>query len=61
MVPLLEVRLAHPDPKHGDPVRDAAVDFMDPNDDLMVVDVTADPAAWQGLSQEVTNWIGSTL
>ena len=42
-------------------LRDAAVSCVDPNDDLMVVDVTADVAAWDGLSQEITNWIGSTL
>jgi hypothetical protein len=42
-------------------VRDAARAFMDQSDDLLVVDVTADTAAWHGLSDEITNWIGQTL
>jgi hypothetical protein len=42
-------------------VRDAALSFMDPNDALMVVDVTSDVAAWHGLSAQITNWIGGSL
>jgi hypothetical protein len=42
-------------------VRDAARTFIDQSDDLMVVDVTADTAAWHGLSDEITKWIGKTL
>jgi hypothetical protein len=42
-------------------VRDAARMFMDQSDDLLVVDVTADTAAWHGLSDEITKWIGNTL
>jgi hypothetical protein len=42
-------------------VRDAAAAYMDANDGLMVIDVTADVAAWRGLSAQVANWIGTVL
>jgi hypothetical protein len=42
-------------------VRDDMRAFIDANDDLIVVDVTADSAAWYGLSDEISNWIKNNL
>lgn len=38
-------------------VRDVLKDFIDPNDELLVIDVTNDTWASQGFSDEANNWL----
>lgn len=42
-------------------VRDAALNYIDQNDKIFVVDVTSKPSAWKNLPAEVVKWIGSIL
>jgi hypothetical protein len=45
----------------ADAVRKSLLGFVDANDAFIVVDVTGDAAAWRGLSDEKSKWIGATL
>jgi hypothetical protein len=42
-------------------VRNLAMKYIDVNDKLFVVEITGMASAWQNLSNEVVNWIGSKL
>ena len=42
-------------------VRDAAVKHVDQNDKIVAVDVTGKQVAWNNLSSDILQWIGSTL
>lgn len=42
-------------------VRDEAKKFIDANDELLVIDVTGDAAAWYGLSDKVSTWLQENL
>ncbi len=42
-------------------VRDAALQHIDPDDKLIVIDVTGKGAAWRKLSQELSTWITNNL
>jgi len=51
------VRTSH----SADKVRDLALNYVDQNDKLFVVDVTSKSSAWKNLTNEVVKWIGSLL
>ncbi len=40
-------------------LRDGAVKHIDTNDQIFVVEVTKQPAAWKNLATNVINWINS--
>ena len=42
-------------------VRDKVKQHIDANDQLMVIDVTSDSAAWYGLSDQYSHWIKTNL
>lgn len=42
-------------------LRDALRRFVDANDELLVVDITGDAAAWAGFNVEGSNWLKSNL
>lgn len=42
-------------------VRDAIRQYIDENDKILVMDVTADEAAWSNLPKDVANWIKNNL
>lgn len=42
-------------------VRDALVAHLDPNDELLVLDVTGGPAAWKGFNDKGSSWIHKNL
>lgn len=42
-------------------VRNALVVHLDPNDELLVVDVTGGPAAWKGFNDRGSDWIQQNL
>lgn len=42
-------------------VRDRIGKFLDANDELLVLDVTSAPAAWQGFEKRPSEWIKSNL
>lgn len=42
-------------------VRNSALNYIDKNDKIFVVDVTSRTSAWNNLSVEVVGWIGSIL
>lgn len=42
-------------------VRDALKPFIDTNDELLVVDITGDQAAWSGFKQSGSNWLKERL
>lgn len=35
--------------------------FIDVNDDLLVMDVTGDAAAWYGLDEQISTWLSQNL
>lgn len=41
-------------------VRDQLMPFIDANDPLLVVDITADPMAWSGFDQKCAEWLKAT-
>jgi len=42
-------------------VRDSILNYIDKNDKIFIVDVTDRLAAWENLTADVVQWIGSTL
>ena len=42
-------------------LRNRLWNLMDPNDELLVVDVSGDSAAWEGLNAEASKWIKDNL
>jgi len=42
-------------------VRDIAITYIDSNDKIFVVDVTSKESAWNKLTTNVIEWIGSVL
>lgn len=42
-------------------VRDGAAAFLDPGDELLVIDVTSDARAWRGFSDSGSNWLKHTF
>ena len=42
-------------------VRDDLQTYRDGNDELLVIDITGDAAAWIGLSQQVSDWLKANL
>ena len=42
-------------------VRNIAINHIDPNDKIFVVDVTSRESAWHKLTTKVVEWIGSVL
>lgn len=42
-------------------VRDALLPLMDSNDEVLVVNITGDAAAWAGLNQECSEWLRTNL
>lgn len=46
--------------KTAEEVRNDLLRLIDPNDKVLVTDVTGDAMAWHGLAADVTQWIHST-
>lgn len=42
-------------------VRDALLPVVDVNDELLVMDVTADAAAWYGFDENCSSWLKNNL
>jgi hypothetical protein len=42
-------------------VRDALASHIDGNDELLVVDITGDAAAWTGFDTNCSNWLKNNL
>lgn len=42
-------------------VRDAMKPYLDVNDKVLVIDVTADPAAWRGINESGSDWLHKHL
>ncbi|WP_136512921.1 SinR family protein [Geomonas edaphica] len=42
-------------------MRDHLTPFLDRNDELLVIDVSNDAAAWRGFSEEGGNWLKNNL
>lgn len=42
-------------------VRDTLTQFIDANDELLVVDITGDHAAWRGFDDSCSNWLKKNL
>ena len=42
-------------------LRDALRPYLDSSDELLVMDVTSDPAAWVGFNQQASSWIHQHL
>ena len=42
-------------------MRDHLAQFLDKNDELLVIDVSGDAAAWRGFSEAASNWIKNNL
>lgn len=42
-------------------VRDIAINHIDQNDKIFVVDVTGKESAWHRLTEKIVEWIGSLL
>lgn len=42
-------------------VRDALTPYLDSNDELLVVNITDDPAAWRGFSETGGKWLKDNL
>ncbi len=38
-------------------IRDGAASFLDPNDELLVIDVSEDARAWRGFSTSGSKWL----
>lgn len=47
--------------KTASQVVDDLLPFIDRSDDLFAVDVTGRPAAWYGLSDEISNWLKTNM
>ncbi len=42
-------------------MREQLVSYIDAGDDLMIIDVTQDMAAWSGMSVDVSAWVKQAL
>ncbi len=42
-------------------LRDELAGFMDRNDELLVVDITGDAAAWRGFATDCSKWLKDNL
>lgn len=42
-------------------VRDIMETYLDNNDELLVIDITGDPAAWAGFSEKGAKWLKDNL
>ena len=42
-------------------LRDVLKSYLDKNDELLVVNITGDPAAWTGFSDQGSKWLEENL
>ncbi len=42
-------------------MRDTLKRYIDSNDELLVIDVTGDPAAWSGFNERGSKWLRDNL
>jgi hypothetical protein len=42
-------------------LRNRLARHLDPNDELLVIDITGDAAAWRGFSEKSSKWLKETL